>query len=406
MKMPSTTERTPRILFVGEFPPSNHHGGAILLKRLLDQHPPDCLTVIASRRGINLSQPTGLLACKHIVVPGFDRIGYLRWISKSLELALVTIRSAVEARPKRAETLMSIVQGRYYLAAALAAWITRTPHVTIVHDNFLSQYIGPSGLFRSVKRYMTNKVLQNAARVYAVSPEMQSLVRKKCGVLPQLQLPSTTAPPHHADGPADFHKDQTLVILFAGLIGYTVKDGLDLLAALIKSGELKQPPIHKIQLHLYTNITAAEVNAVGWDHEDIVCHGWLPQSRLASALASADVLFLPYSFHDNARPAVETAFPSKTADYLAAGRPFLVFGPRYSTLVRYAAEQGFAEIVDEFSKSALARGIRNLACSAEYRSQLAAKAGEAFATNHNIEHQRCEFYQTLREMIDAQSDRD
>ena len=39
------------LLYVDEFPPSNHHGGAILLKRLLDQYPAHCLTVIASRIG-------------------------------------------------------------------------------------------------------------------------------------------------------------------------------------------------------------------------------------------------------------------------------------------------------------------------------------------------------------------
>ena len=59
---------------------------------------------------------------------------------------------------------------------------------------------------------------------------------------------------------------------------------------------------------------------------------------------------------------METAFPSKIADYLAAGKPILVFGPRYSSLVRYASEQGFAEIVDEFSPL-LWRAVSRRSCS-------------------------------------------
>jgi hypothetical protein len=54
----------------------------------------------------------------------------------------------------------------------------------------------------------------------------------------------------------------------------------------------------------------------------------MPQSELPRILSSADILFLPYSFSQIARKAIETAFPSKIADYLAAGRPILVFGPK------------------------------------------------------------------------------
>jgi hypothetical protein len=96
---------------------------------------------------------------------------------------------------------------------------------------------------------------------------------------------------------------------------------------------------------------------------------------------------------------VETAFPSKTADYLAAGKPVLVFGPKYSSLVRYASEQGFAEIVDEFSAAALARGIHKIVFSPHYGEELAARALEVFSANHDISRQQHKFYLTLERII-------
>jgi len=390
----------PRLLYVGEFPPSNHHGGAILVKRLLDQHPAGYLTVITSRIGMKASQPTGLLDCTHLVLPAFDRSRYflirkLMSAAHWLGLSWVAVRTILEVKRRRVEALLTIVQGRYYFAAAFAAWATATPHITIVHDNFTSAHVSTSAPVRKVKRYLTRKILGNAAHIYAVSPEMQRLVWRECGAESEIQLPSTARPAQQLQ----IAHENGLVILFAGLIGYTVRDSLDLLADLIKTGQLEKHGIFGARLHVCTALTKEEIAALGWDHEDIVCRGWVPQSELPSVLASADILFLPYSFLSGSRDAVETAFPSKTADYLAAGKPILVFGPKYSSLVRYASEQGFAEVVHEFSPVALAQAIGKIACSSLYREQLAARAIEVFSANHNMKHQQLKFYLTLEDIL-------
>jgi glycosyltransferase involved in cell wall biosynthesis len=396
--------RTPRLLSVGEFPPSNHHGGSILLKRLLDKHPTDRLTVITSQIGMNASQDTGLIKCAHIVMPmaGQSRNPLARIMVRAvncLGLAMVALRTMTEVKRKRIEAVITIVQGRYYFAAAFAAWITATPQVTIVHDNFLSAHVSTSALVRAIKRYLTRKILRNAAHIYAVSPEMQRLVLRECGVEPELQLPSTTAATRPADDYTQGGREGAPVILFAGLIGYTVRDCLDLLATLITSGQLEQYGLSGATLHLCTALTDADRQAYEWNHERIVFRGWVPQSELGRVLASADILFLPYSFTVASRDAVKTAFPSKAADYLAAGKPILVFGPRDSSLVRYASEQGFAEIVDEWSPVALAQGIQKIAFSPAYRQRLATRALAVFAANHDMERQQRNFYLMLDKLI-------
>jgi glycosyltransferase involved in cell wall biosynthesis len=389
-----------RLLYIGEFPPSNHHGGAILIKRLLDQYPAGGLTVITSRVGMRASQATGLIDCPHVVLPAFD--GSAHFLIRSftgaanwLSLFLVALKTIVEVKRKRVEALLTIVQGRYYFAAAFAAWTTATPHITIVHDNFTAAYISRSETVRRVKRYLTATILRSAAHIYAVSPEMQRLVWRECGAESEIQLPSTAVPARQVEIP---HEGGP-IILFAGVIGYTVKDSLDLLANLIKTRQLEKHGICGSRLHLCTTLTEANMRAFGWDHEDIVIRGWIPQSELASVLASADILFLPYSFLEGSRDAVETAFPSKTADYLAAGKPILVFGPKYSSLVRYASEQGFAEVVDEFSPDALAQGIGKIICSSAYREQLADRALKVFSASHDVKHQREKFYLTLEDIL-------
>jgi len=395
---------TPRLLYIGEFPPSNHHGGAILLKRLLDQHPANSLTIIASQLGMKASPTTDLLKCRYIVFPVLRGsanfwVAKLKLIANCLILVSIALRAVLVIKRRRVEALVSIIQGRYYLAAALAGWVTRTPHIAVVHDNFISGNFQTSTFIAKVLRRWTKKTLESAAHIYAVSPEMQRLVLDECGMHSEVQMPSTTVPTSQPDGHMQLNSGAGPVILFAGTVGYTVKDCLDLLVDLIVSGQLKEYQMPKASLHLCTPLTDEEMLTFGWNCPGIVNRGWVPQSELPRILSSADILFLPYSFSQIAQKAVETAFPSKIADYLAAGRPILVFGPKYSSLVRYAREQSFAEIVDEFSPTALAHTIQRITFSPVDRDRLAARAREVLFTNHDMVRQRRQFYGTLEQVI-------
>lgn len=394
----------PRLLYIGEFPPSNHHGGAILLKRLLDQHPANSLTIIASQLGMKASSTTILLKCRYIVFPllvGSPNfwVAKLKIIPNSLILACIALRAVLEIKRRRIEAIISIVQGRYYLSAALASWVTGTPHVAIVHDHFFRT----STVLGKLQRRLAKRALRSAAHIYAVSPEMQRLVFEESGMQSEIQMPSTTIPSKRPDGRTQRNGGAGPVILFAGTVSYTVKDCLDLLVDLIASGKLKEYQLPNASLHLCTPLTDAEIVRFGWNCPGVINRGWAPQSELSGILSEADILFLPYSFLQVALDAVENAFPSKIADYLAAGRPILVFGPKYSSLVRYAREQGFAEVVDEFSPTALARSIQKLTFSPGDCQRLSARTHEVLSANHDLERQRRRFYLTLEQVIPARS---
>jgi glycosyltransferase involved in cell wall biosynthesis len=185
------------------------------------------------------------------------------------------------------------------------------------------------------------------------------------------------------------------VILFAGAITDSVQDSLKLLAEILVTGKLRVYGIQSAELHLYTQLSPERICDWGWDHPSISVHGWVSQQELQGVLQSADILFLPFSFSEASRYAVESAFPSKTADYLAAGRPILVFGPEYSSLVRYAKEQRFAEVVDKCDEDVLARGIQRILSDSAYSSQLCKQSLAVFGQNHNIVCQRKELRSLL-----------
>src|SRR5262249_52913447 len=153
------------------------------------------------------------------------------------------------------------------------------------------------------------------------------------------------------------------------------------------------------ELHLYTQLSPERIHDWGWDHPSISVHGWVSQRELQGVLRGADILFLPFSFSERVRYAVETGFPSKTADYLASGTPILVFGPNYSSLVAYARREGFAEMVTEADPDLLAEAIRRIALDPGHREALSSRALEVFSKYHDIGQQRADFLRVLNSIV-------
>ena len=393
------------LLYVCDFPPSNFAGGPILVSRLLSDYPPDRIVVLTASRYLRVSPKEGRLACDHIAFPttyGWGRwgLGRVKNLVDWLTVPVLTLVAVRLIKTRRIKAIVTIAHDRFFVGAALAGWITDTPYVVLMHDDTVTPAERRSWILKCVLRSWTRRVFRGASHIYAISREMQQLLKSEYGVDSEIQLPAAE-PGAKRDRRSDFDLTElsthshSAVILFAGAIGYSVEDGLKMLAEMLIKGKLQAYGIQSAELHLYTQLSPERIRNWGWDSHGITVHPWVSQQELQGVLQKADILFLPYSFSEASRFAVESAFPSKIADYLASGRPILVFGPQYSSLVRYAKEQGFAEVVDNYDEDALARGIRRIFSDAAYRSELCERSLAVFEQNHNIVRQRKELRSQL-----------
>lgn len=112
--------------------------------------------------------------------------------------------------------------------------------------------------------------------------------------------------------------------------------------------------------------------------QDAVKHG-----DVAAVLAEADAAFLPLSFEPDMRHIVETSFPAKMAEYLAAGVPVLVHAPSSSAVARYCREHDCGLVVDEPNEASLRDALMRLSSDAALRERLSAKSFEAAKKNHD-----------------------
>jgi glycosyltransferase involved in cell wall biosynthesis len=223
---------------------------------------------------------------------------------------------------------------------------------------------------------------------------MQETIRRNFGVDAELQPPATERRECRPARPAG----REISIVYAGSITSAVEDNLKLLASLITSGKLSEHGVDA-KLHLYTVLKQEQRREWGWDHPNIVIHAWVVQAELPGVLCTADILFLPFSFAPEERHTVETAFPSKTADYLASGTPILVFGPKYSTLVGYARREGFGEIVMEADGELLVQAIQRVAGDPGHREMLSRRALAVFSKYHDMGRQRADFVRLLNTIV-------
>lgn len=128
---------------------------------------------------------------------------------------------------------------------------------------------------------------------------------------------------------------------------------------------------NKAALDIYTGEELPEV-----DHDDKVWRRFplIKPEKLISRLREYDVLLLLSNFSREFRTVAETAQASKMADYLAAGRCILAYGPPYADNVRYLERHGIGETVTSPKPSALREAVLALAGEPEHRRRLGERA--------------------------------
>lgn len=101
---------------------------------------------------------------------------------------------------------------------------------------------------------------------------------------------------------------------------------------------------------------------------------------------SSDIIFLPLAFESqgmNHSTIVRTASPSKLPEYLAAGRPILVYAPSYSYYARYARQERFGLVVDQPDPDLLRQAIINLKNDKSLCEELATNARRVAKEHHD-----------------------
>ena len=102
--------------------------------------------------------------------------------------------------------------------------------------------------------------------------------------------------------------------------------------------------------------------------------GFKPPEEAAAVLAGADALLVVMSFEKEYELFMRTSFTTKFLDYVAFGKPVILWGPEYCTPFRVARKHGGAMAVNQMEADAVVSACRQLAGDAKLREQLSQEA--------------------------------
>src|SRR5262249_52641440 len=111
--------------------------------------------------------------------------------------------------------------------------------------------------------------------------------------------------------------------------------------------------------------------------------GFKPPEEAAQVLISADALLSVMSFEKEHELFMRTSFTTKFLDYVAFGKPVILWGPEYCAPVRVAQRHGGAAVVATEEPDAVISICRQIACDNALEGQLTKEARELCRTLFN-----------------------
>lgn len=131
--------------------------------------------------------------------------------------------------------------------------------------------------------------------------------------------------------------------------------------------------------------------------------GFKSPEEAAGVMASADALLVVMSFESEHELFMRTSFTTKFLDYVAFGKPVVLWGPDYCAPVRVARKHGGAVVVNDGDPQAIVSACRRIAEDAAWGKQLSHEATRLHQTLFNPERLQAIFVDEIEKLVAART---
>jgi hypothetical protein len=129
--------------------------------------------------------------------------------------------------------------------------------------------------------------------------------------------------------------------------------------------------------------------------------GFKPPDEAAEVLASADALLVVMSFEKEHELFMRTSFTTKFLDYVAFGKPVILWGPQYCTPVRVARSHGGAAVISTSDAAAVVSLSRQIAADSALSRKLSNEALQLHQTLFNPNRLQDLFVHKMTELVNG-----
>ena len=129
--------------------------------------------------------------------------------------------------------------------------------------------------------------------------------------------------------------------------------------------------------------------------------GFKPPEEAAEVLASADALLVVMSFEKQHELFMRTSFTTKFLDYVAFGKPVILWGPDYCTPVRVTRKHGGAAVISANDAGAVVALCRQIAGDSALNEKLSKEALHMHQTLFNPDRLQDIFVQKITGLLNG-----
>jgi hypothetical protein len=129
--------------------------------------------------------------------------------------------------------------------------------------------------------------------------------------------------------------------------------------------------------------------------------GFKPPEEAAEVLAGGDAMLVVMSFERQHELFMRTSFTTKFLDYVAFGKPVILWGPDYCTPVRVARKHGGAAVISASDASAVVDLCRQIAGNSALNEKLSKEALHMHQTLFNPDRLQNVFVQRITELVNG-----
>lgn len=318
-----------------------------------------------------------------ITMSGVNWIYFIRFLLRDIiALIEITWKGMKIIRRERVENIFVTRDHYVELAALFIHWLTGKKIAIWLPDLYYVPDSSREGWTKSMDRLMEPFMLKSMDMVFVTGEPTRDYYRKKYGIDTVL-LPHTVDIGKYNKMSRRIKKNNSVTkIIFTGTLGDAQPSGiLDLLTIAREFPELN------IKLNVITNTSPDQAKTMGIKGENVTVSR-AKRSEIPGLQVSADILFLPLAFKEHGYhhfTIVRTASPSKLPEYLAAGRPIIVYAPSDSYYAKYAKKEGFGLVVDKPDLNLLREAIIELKNNRSLCERLVKNARRVAIEYHDAE---------------------
>ena len=368
----------PRLLYVGDVPVEATYYGSLYLYRLLKGYPSENLLIIETKRRTSDPQ-LRLPKIRYETVPGswqwggrflqthFTLFFWPTWKLLSTHWANACMK---HLQGFHVEAILTVHEGSIWMSAVCLARRLGIPYHLVLNDDWLRRSKMTKWLRRHVEKQF-GLIYRQASSRFCASPYMEETYRQR------YRARGDVLYPFREDDALEYAAPPDLILRKSGpftvAYGGSTFDG-GYLEALKHLAEILFA--HGGRLVLFGPFSREEAIRNGLGMSNVEYRGLVTSAEMIECFRNeADILFVPMSFDDAISDNMKAGFPSKLADYTAAGLPLLIYGPSYCSAVCWGKENaGIGEVVDRLDRHLLESAVVKLMNAAQYRYDLGLNA--------------------------------